>query len=103
MMNMLAPGFERGQPTFLFASVEARAQSKLETAAIVRNPLLASQNPRHSAQVNELCPGQRGDGEGYEPVVINGQKSSDPSGRPFRRGECQLLWCGHQWPGIQCF
>ncbi|KAF5828049.1 hypothetical protein DUNSADRAFT_18290 [Dunaliella salina] len=30
-------------------------------------------------QVNTLCPSD--EGEGFEPVVINGQKSSDPSGR----------------------
>ncbi|KAF5829931.1 hypothetical protein DUNSADRAFT_15311 [Dunaliella salina] len=32
-------------------------------------------------RVNELCPSQRG--EGYEPVIISGVRSSDPSGRAF--------------------
>ncbi|KAF5838855.1 hypothetical protein DUNSADRAFT_2113, partial [Dunaliella salina] len=40
-------------------------------------------------QVSELCPSQRGDdGEGFQPIVINGQKSNDPSGRPFKN----VIW-----------
>ncbi len=50
--------------------------------------MLKKSTPLYCLQINELCPESEDDG--FDPFVVDGSRSGDPSGRPLKNGACLI-------------